>query len=124
MSTLCGLTDPCTDKAIISIGIIMGILFGSLIAVAIIISIISIFCKKKKQAPTVSVLNPVCHAAVGHNQAMSMGSYPLNDQPFGFNEPTPAYQQENLPVVSSEKIEVWNKNDLYCVDFSFNYLLL
>jgi hypothetical protein len=105
MATSCELTDSCTDRAIISIGIVTGIVFGSLIGMAIIISIISILCKKKKQAPAVWVQNPVYSSAVVQNQAADIGPYQLYGEPFGFSEPPPAYEPENRPVVSSEKVE-------------------
>jgi hypothetical protein len=110
MAILCNITGICTTSKVISIGMIISIVvLGSLIGLATIITviiIISILCKKKKQQPVVWVPSPIYHTATDYNQAMNMDFYPPYDQSFGFNVPPPAYQQENIPVVSSEKVEV------------------
>jgi hypothetical protein len=108
MAVLCDATGTCTNNDVISARTIIGIIIGALIGLSAIITvliIISILCKKKKQPSVLWVQSAIYHTPVGYNESMNMGSCPTYGQSFGYDVPPPAYQQENIPVVSSKKVE-------------------
>ena len=62
-----------------------------------------ILCKQKKRPPVIWVQPLAHHAAVSYNPSVNMGYYSSYSQSDDFNVLPPAYQQENVSVVSSEK---------------------
>ena len=105
MATLCSISGTCDESQIISIVRVIGIVIGCFIALAIItviIVVIKTLCQKKRQ-PTVWVQSPQ-NAAVGYNSSVNMGLYPPYNQSSGFYGPPPAYQEENVSIVSDGKI--------------------
>lgn len=106
MATLCSMSGTCDESQIISIGRVIGIVIGCFIALAavtVIIVIIKMLCKKKRQ-PTVWVQSSQ-NAAVGYNSSMNMGYYSPYNQSSAFYEPPPAYQEENVSIVSDGKMQ-------------------
>lgn len=109
MANLCGITDTCVDSTDITAAAIIGIIIGILSGLAVVITIIifiSMLCKKNPRTPVVYVQNPVYHTAADYPASTSLNYYPPYAQSIGFEEPPPAYQQENIAQISSEKLEI------------------